>query len=105
MYDPGVTPEDEAKRRAAALAALQQKVPATPPAQAFWQRNGIRIAVGAFLLLGLVLIARAVGSFMRTSVSETMTALRTSRSTTRMSISCSLILCLCLGSDASTFSP
>ncbi len=71
MYDPGVTPEDEEKRRAAALAALQQKVPATPPAQAFWQRNGIRIAVGAFLLLGLVLIARAVGSFMRTSVSET----------------------------------
>jgi hypothetical protein len=66
-----VTPEDEEKRRAAALAALQQKVPVTPPAQAFWQRNGIRIAVGAALLLGLVLIARAVGSFMRTSVSET----------------------------------
>lgn len=71
MYDPGVTPEDEAKRRAAALAALQQKVPATPPAQAFWQRNGARIVIGAALLLGLVLIARAVGSFMRTSVSET----------------------------------
>jgi hypothetical protein len=71
VYDPGVTPEDEAKRRAAALAALQQKAPATPPAQAFWQRNGARIAIGAALLLGLVLIARAVGSFMRTSVSET----------------------------------
>jgi hypothetical protein len=71
VYDPGVTPEDEAKRRAAALAALQQKVPATPPAQAFWQRHGLRIAIGAALLLVLVLIARAVGSFMRTSVSET----------------------------------
>lgn len=71
MYDPGVTPEDEAKRRAAALAALQQKAPATPPAQAFWQRNGAGIAIGAALLLGMVLIARAVGSFMRTSVSET----------------------------------
>jgi hypothetical protein len=71
VYDPGVTPEDEAKRRAAALAALQQKAPATPPAQAFWQRHGARIAIGAALLLGLVLIARAVGSFMRTSVSET----------------------------------
>lgn len=71
LYDPGVTPEDEAKRRAAALVALQQKAPATPPAQAFWQRNGVRIVVGAVLLLGLVLIARAVGSFMRTSVSET----------------------------------
>ena len=71
MYDPGVTPEDEAKRRAAALAALQQKAPATPPALAFWQRHGARIVIGAVLLLGLVLIARAVGSFMRTSVSET----------------------------------
>ena len=66
--------ETEAQRRAAALAALQQKRPATPAPKAFWERNGARIAIAAILLVALVLVARAVGSFMRTSISETARA-------------------------------
>lgn len=68
-----VSPE-EAARRAAALGALGKAQPAKSAGAMFWQQNGGRIVIGAFLLLGLVLIALGVGKFMRNSVSETARA-------------------------------
>jgi hypothetical protein len=66
----GIDPQ----RRAAALQALQEKRPATPPAKAFWERHGARIGVAVAVLLALALAARAVGTFMRSSISETARA-------------------------------
>ncbi len=66
----GIDPQ----RRAAALQALQEKRPATPASKAFWERNGARIGVACAVLLALVLAARAVGVFMRHSISETARA-------------------------------
>jgi hypothetical protein len=74
MYARRVTDENEARRRAAAIEALQVQRDATPPARAFWERNGSRIVVGAVLLLAIALVARLVGGFMRSSVSETARA-------------------------------
>jgi hypothetical protein len=72
-YPEGMTGIDP-QRRAAALQALQEKRPATPPSKAFWERNGGRIAIAAAVLLALLLVARAVGAFMRSSISETARA-------------------------------
>ena len=65
-----VSPE-EAARRAAALGAMSKAQPAKSAGATFWQRNGGRIVIGAFLLLGLMLVALGVGKFMRSSISET----------------------------------
>lgn len=62
---------EEARRRAAALEAMRTTVSPRTPARSFWQQHGRRIAGGIALLLGLWLVARAVGSFMRHSVEET----------------------------------
>jgi len=66
--------DSEAQRRAAAIQALQEKRSPTPPAKAFWERNGARIGIAIALLIALALVARAVGSFMHTSISETSRA-------------------------------
>jgi hypothetical protein len=66
--------EEDARRRAAALEALKEKRAPAPAARSFWERNGFRVLVVAGLVLALALIARAVGSFMRSSISETSRA-------------------------------
>ena len=66
--------DSDAQRRAAALQALQQQRSPTPPAKAFWERNGARIGIAVALLIALALVARAVGAFMHTSISETARA-------------------------------
>ena len=60
---------NEAERRAAALDALKNQTPAET--QTFWQQHGAKVIAAVAILLGLWLVARAVGSFMRTSVDET----------------------------------
>ena len=62
---------DEAARRAAALAALSEGRPAKSTGATFWEQYGGRILVAGALLLALVLVAFAVGKFLRTSISET----------------------------------
>ena len=60
---------NETERRAAALDALKTASPRET--QTFWQQHGTKIAGAVALLLGLWLVTRAVGSFLRTSVEET----------------------------------
>ena len=61
----------EAERRAAALEALRNAPPPKTEAESFWQQNGGKIVAAVAILLGLWLVTRAVGGFLRTSVSET----------------------------------
>jgi hypothetical protein len=65
---------DEAARRAAALQALSKAQPAQSAGATFWERHGGSIVLGGILLVGLVLVALAVGKFLRTSISETSRA-------------------------------
>ena len=65
-----VAPE-EAARRAAALQELSKAQPPASAGATFWQQHGGRIVLGGILLLGLLVVALAVGKFMRTSISET----------------------------------
>jgi hypothetical protein len=68
------TPPDDASRRAAALQALSQAQPAQSAGATFWERHGGRIVLAGVLLLGLLVVALAVGKFLRTSISETSRA-------------------------------
>ncbi len=65
---------EEAARRAAALGAMSKAQPAKSAGATFWKQNGGRIVIGAFLLLGLVLVALGVSKFMRSSILETSRA-------------------------------
>jgi len=69
----GATPvsPDEAARRAAALEALSKAQPAKSAGATFWEQHGGRFVLGGILILALLLVALAVGKFMRTSISET----------------------------------
>ena len=71
MRPVGLDEPEEAARRAAALGAMGKAQPAKSAGATFWQQNGGRIVIGAFLLLGLLLVALGVGKFMRNSISET----------------------------------
>ncbi len=61
----------EAERRTAALEALKTAAPPRTEVESVWQQHGRKIAAAVALLLGLWLVTRAEGSFLRTSVSET----------------------------------
>ena len=65
---------DEAARRAAALQALSKAQPAQSAGATFWEQHGGRIIVGGILFVALLVIALAVGRFVRTSISETSRA-------------------------------
>jgi hypothetical protein len=68
---PDAPPPTDPARRAAALQALQAgRPPASAPAT-FWKQHGGKLIFAAALVLGVWLLARGVGRFMRTSVSET----------------------------------
>ena len=62
------------KRQAAAIEALRAAVPPKSEAETFWQRHGGKVVVAAALLLGLWLVSRAVGAFVRSSVDGTTRA-------------------------------
>jgi len=59
----------DAERRAAALDALKSQSPVET--QTFWQQHGAKVIAAVAVVLGLWLVTRAVGSFLRTSVDET----------------------------------
>ncbi len=59
----------EADRRAAALDAL--KTASLRETRTFWQEHGSKVVAAVAVLLGLWLVTRAIGSFMRSSVEET----------------------------------
>jgi hypothetical protein len=63
--------ESESQRRAAALEALKHAPPQQRDSGSFWNRHGAKVAAIVALALGLWLMARAVGAFMRHSISET----------------------------------
>jgi hypothetical protein len=62
--------DPEAERRAAALEALKIAPLPRTEAESFWQQHGGKIVGAVALLLGLWLVSRAVGGFMRHSMSE-----------------------------------
>lgn len=72
MYDPAVALDPkEAERRAAALEALRRAPPPAADGGSFWSRHGRTVIALAGLALGLWLFTRAVGGFLRSSVTET----------------------------------
>jgi len=62
--------EEDVRRRAAALEALQQKRAPLPPVRSFWERNGSRILLVAGIVLALALVARMAGALLHSSKSE-----------------------------------